>query len=52
MKAEVYRNLGQFDAGRELLKRINDPDLNGIKDKILAEINNQNIQVIQLNQNE
>ena len=52
MKAEVYRNLGQFDAGRELLKRINDPNLNGVKDKILAEINNQNIQVIQLNQNE
>ena len=48
MKAEVHRNLGQFEENRELLNRINDPQIVWVKDKFLQEINNQNKRAIQL----
>jgi hypothetical protein len=47
MKVEVLRNLGQFEASRELLNRMNDPNLDWVKDKLLVEINRRNKQVIQ-----
>ena len=46
MKAEVHRNLGKFEESRELLNRINDPQIVWVKDKFLQEINNQNKRVI------
>ena len=48
MKAEVLRNLEQFEESRQLLSRINNAELNWVKDKFLEEINNQNKQVFQL----
>jgi uncharacterized protein (DUF2225 family) len=48
MKAEVLRNLEQFEESRQLLSRINNAELNWVKDKFLVEINNQNKQVFQL----
>jgi len=48
MKVEVFRNLGQFDAAFELLNRMKDPNLDWVKEKLLAEINNLNNRVIQL----
>lgn len=45
-KAEVYRNLSQFEESKELLSRINDPELTWVKEKLLPEINNQNKRVI------
>ena len=48
MKAEVLRNLGRFDESRQLLDKVTNPDLIEVKMKFLAEINKQNIQVIQL----
>lgn len=48
MKAEVHRNLGKFEESRELLNRINDPQIVWVKDKFLQEINNQIKRVIQL----
>ena len=44
-KAEVHRNLGQFEKSKELLDRINDPELTWVKEKFLQEINNQNKRV-------
>jgi hypothetical protein len=48
MKAEVHRNLGKFEENRELLNRINDPQIVWVEDKFLQEINNQIKRVIQL----
>jgi len=48
MKVEVTRNLGQFEASRELLNIMNDLNLNWVKDKLLDEIDRKNKQVIQL----
>ena len=48
MKAEVYRNLMQFDASFKLLNGMKDPNLDWVKEKILTEINNLNNRVIQL----
>jgi hypothetical protein len=48
MKAEVYRNLGQFEESKNLLNRITDANLASIKEKLLHEIKNQNKRVIQL----
>jgi hypothetical protein len=48
MKAEVYRNLGQFEESKNLLNRITDTNLTSTKEKLLHEIKNQNKRVIQL----
>jgi hypothetical protein len=48
IKSEAYRNLGFFDESKELLNRIEDPDLTSMKDKLLKEINNHNKGLIRL----
>jgi len=48
MKAEVYRNPGQFEESKRHPDRINYGDLMQINGKILVEINKQNMQVFQL----
>ena len=48
MKVEILRNLGEFEASRELLNRMNDPNLSWVKDKLLTENNSKNKKVIQL----
>jgi hypothetical protein len=48
MKVEILRNLGQFDESRDLLKRMNKPKFDWIKDRMIAEINMQNKKVVQL----
>ena len=48
MKAEVLCNLGRFEDSRQLLGKIKDPSLIKIKEKFLAEINKENIQVFRL----
>ena len=48
MKAEILRNLGQFEESRQILERVKDLSLAQIKEKFLVEINKQNKQVFQL----
>jgi hypothetical protein len=48
LKAEVLRNLGRFEESRQLLNKVESPDLIEVKEKFLAEINKQNKQVFQL----
>jgi len=48
MKAEVFHNLSRFDESRQLLDKVNNPDLIEVKEKSLAEINNKNEHVFQL----
>ena len=48
MKAEIYRNLGQFEESKRLLDRISNVDLIQVKEKLLNEINKKNKQVFQL----
>jgi hypothetical protein len=48
MKVEVLRNSGKFEESEELLRKMNDPNLTFVKEKLLQEIKDQNKQVIQL----
>jgi len=48
MKAEVLRNLGRFDESRQVLDKVTNPDLSGVKDKFLAEISKKNSRVFRL----
>jgi hypothetical protein len=48
MKVEVFRNLGEFEVSKELLNRMEDPNLDWVKNKLLGEINRKNKKVIQL----
>jgi hypothetical protein len=48
MKAEVLRNLGRFEESRQLLDKVESPDLIEVKEKLLAEIDNKNSQVFRL----
>ena len=48
MKAEVLRNLGRFEESRQLLDKVENPDLIEVKEKFLAEINNKNNRVFRL----
>ena len=48
MKAEIFRQLGWFDESRELLNRMSNNSLAGVKEKILVEISRQNDQVFRL----
>jgi hypothetical protein len=48
MKAEVFRNLGRFEESRQLLDKVESPDLIEVKEKLLAEINNKNYRVFRL----
>lgn len=48
MKAEIFRQLGWFDESRELLNRMINNSLAGVKEKILVEISRQNDQVFRL----
>ena len=48
MKAEIFRQLGWFDESRELLNRMINNSLAGVKEKILVEICRQNDQVFRL----
>jgi hypothetical protein len=48
MKAEIFRQLGWFDESKQLLYRMNNNTLTGVKEKILVEISKQNDQVFKL----
>ena len=48
MKAEALRCLGRFEESRQLLEKVENPNLREIKEKFLAEINNKNIRVFRL----
>jgi hypothetical protein len=48
MKAEIFRQLGWFDESRELLNRMSNNSLAGVKQKILVEICRQNDQLFRL----
>jgi len=48
MKAEVLRNLGRFEESRQVLDKVTNPDLIGVKDKFLAEISKKNSRVFRL----
>jgi hypothetical protein len=48
MKVEVFRNLGEFEASKELLNRMKDPNLDWVKNRLMAEIHRKNRNVIKL----
>lgn len=48
MKGEVLRCLGRFEESRQLLEKVENPNLKEVKEKFLTEINNKNIRVFRL----
>lgn len=48
MKAEIFRQLGWFDESKQLLNRMINNALTGVKEKKLVEISKQNDEVFRL----
>ena len=48
MKAEIHRNLGEFETCVQILYSLDEPDLDRVKEKLLSECRKQNRWVVEL----